>query len=108
VQLDQYYSGKGSSIVGYYQANEFAADNQMGPVSKKITEKIMKEFPKAVALVASQLTPSHLRANATPIATSSSDRSLPSSVAAARSRFGELIACWIFASVPAHGHLWHI
>jgi hypothetical protein len=33
-QLDQYYSGKGTLIAGS-QANEFAADNQMWPVSKE-------------------------------------------------------------------------
>lgn len=46
-QIEEYYSSKGLSVVGYFHANERAADAELSGVAKNIGDQIYKYFPQA-------------------------------------------------------------
>lgn len=48
---DEYCQASGKQIVGYYQANEFANDPDLGPFGKRITDKIRSRCAAAATLL---------------------------------------------------------
>ncbi|CAI9088185.1 OLC1v1022444C1 [Oldenlandia corymbosa var. corymbosa] len=51
IMIEEYYSDKGLSIVGYFHANERFDDFELGTVAKNIGDQISKYFPVAALLL---------------------------------------------------------
>jgi len=51
IMIDEYYSGQGLSIVGYFHANERFDDFELGSVARNIGDHIHRYFPQAALLL---------------------------------------------------------
>ncbi|CAM8949727.1 unnamed protein product [Rhodiola kirilowii] len=49
--IEEYYSNKGLTVVGYFHANERAEDVELSGVAKNIGDHIYKYFPQAMILL---------------------------------------------------------
>ncbi|GJT56402.1 ER membrane protein complex subunit 8/9 [Tanacetum coccineum] len=51
IMIEEYYSGQGLSIVGYFHANERCDDVELGGVAKNIADHVYRYFPQAAVLL---------------------------------------------------------
>jgi len=51
VQADTYAQSQGLTLVGYYHANECITDVELGPLGKRIADRIHSHTPEACALL---------------------------------------------------------
>ncbi|KAL9226656.1 hypothetical protein vseg_002443 [Gypsophila vaccaria] len=51
MQIEEYYSGQGLSLVGYFHANERSDDNDLSNVAKNIGDHLCRYFPQAGILL---------------------------------------------------------
>ncbi|PWA56133.1 hypothetical protein CTI12_AA419220 [Artemisia annua] len=51
IMIEEYYSGQGLGIVGYFHANERCDDVELGGVAKNIADHVYRYFPQAAVLL---------------------------------------------------------
>ncbi len=51
MQADAYAQSQGLTLVGYYHANECISDVELGPLGKRIADRIHSHTPEACALL---------------------------------------------------------
>ncbi|KAI4321728.1 hypothetical protein MLD38_035076 [Melastoma candidum] len=51
ILIEEYYGGKGLSVVGYFHANERYNDSELGGVARNIGDHIYRYFPNAPILL---------------------------------------------------------